>query len=198
MMEIIMQIGLIAFQLFAMLNPPSCIPIFLAATEGDERKKRARMARAATLLTFVLMAVFALIGGHLLTALDVSLEAMKFGGGILLLALSLSTVLGLDDELSRADGEGAIVPIVTPLLVGPGTLTLLTVISAYNPPHILLPSVAIASLSAYACFRGADLLARALGSTGIKALARLMAVLVAAMAAEMIHSALLAWGIAES
>jgi len=197
-MEIIMQIGLIAFQLFAMLNPPSCIPMFLAATDGDKGKKRARMAKAATLLTFVLMAIFALIGSHLLKALDVSLEAMKLGGGVLLLALSLSTVLGFDDELGRAGGEDAIVPIVTPLLVGPGTLTLLTIASAYSPPHILLAAVAIASLSAYACLRASDLLARALGSTGIKALARLMAVLVAAMAAEMIHSALLAWGIAEN
>ena len=195
----VVEIALIAFQLFAMLNPPSTVPMFLALTEGGGRGRRHRLAKLATMLTFALMAVFALLGNWILMALDVSVEAMKLGGGILLLALSLSEVLGFEDSMGGGGrGDDAIVPVVTPLLVGPGTLTLLTILSVDHPPHVLLAAVAIASLSAYACLRSSDLLARLLGPTGIRALARLMAVLVAAMAAEMIHSALLAWGIARS
>ena len=192
MMEVA-QVLLIALQLFAILDPPGSIPVFLALTEGDEAR-RARLARTITWSILGLMVVFALVGSRLLTALGVSLESLKLGGGLLLLALSFNMVLG--DEGDGGGGD-AVVPVATPLLVGPGTITALIIMSAYQPIHVLLMAVALVSALAYACLRFSGALIRLLGETGVKAMSRLMAVLVAAMAVEMIHSALLAWGIAE-
>ena len=142
------------------------------------------------------MVLFALIGNYVLTALGVSIESLKLGGG-LLLALSLDLVLGSRKEGNDKD-EGAIAPVATPLLVGPGTITTLIILSAYHPVHVLLAAVALVSAMAYACLRFSNALVRLVGRTGVKAMSRLMAVLIAAMAVEMIHSALLAWGIAKS
>ena len=191
------QVLLIAIQLFAILDPPGSIPAFLALTEGKDESRRARLARTTTWLVLGLMVLFALIGNYVLTALGISIESLKLGGGLLLLALSLDLVLGSRKEGNDED-EGAIVPVATPLLVGPGTITTLIILSAYHPVHVLLAAVALVSAMAYACLRFSNALVRLVGRTGVKAMSRLMAVLIAAMAVEMIHSALLAWGIAKS
>ena len=197
LMDVLAQVLLVAAQLFAILNPPSSIPAFLALTEREDSRGRAKLARTATWLVLALMLAFALLGHHLLAALSVSLESLKLGGGLLLLALALDMVLGSRSE-ERADREASIVPVVTPLLVGPGTITTLVILSAYHPVPVLLAAVGVAAAAAYVCLRFADVIMRFLGRTGVSALSRLMAVLMAAMACEMIHSALLAWGIAKS
>ena len=196
-MEELAQVLLIAIQLFAILDPPGSIPAFLALTEGQDESGRARLARTTTWLVMGLMVLFALVGNYVLAALGISVESLKLGGGLLLLALSLDLVLGSRREESGED-ESVVVPVATPLLVGPGTITTLIILSAYHPVHVLLAAVALVSAMAYACLRFSSALVRLLGKTGIKAMSRLMAVLVAAMAVEMIHSALLAWGIAEN
>ena len=190
------QVLLITLQLFAILDPPGSIPVFLALTKGDEAR-RARLARTTTWLVLALMIAFAVVGHRLLTALGISLESLKLGGGLLLLALSLDIILGSRGEGREGPGD-AVVPIATPLLVGPGTITTLIILSAYYPIHVLLTAVALTAALAYACLRFSSTLVRLVGETGMRALSRLMAVLIAAMAVEMIHSALLAWGIAKA
>ena len=187
---------LVTFQLFAILNPPSSVPTFLSLVGRGDERRRARLARMAGWLVFALMMAFALLGNYLLMALGVSLEALKLGGGLLLLALSLQMILSSKDD--EVGGEEDVVPVATPLLVGPGTVTTLVILSAYHPIHVLLVAVALASALAYVCLRFSTALVGLLGETGIKAISRLMAVLMAAMAAEMIHEALLAWGIAKN
>jgi len=196
-MNEVAQALLIAIQLFAILDPPGSIPVFLALTEGRDAPARARLARTITWLVLGLMVVFALAGDWALRPLGTSLESLKFGGGLLLLALSLDIVLGSRGE-DRGREVSAVVPVATPLLVGPGTITALIIMSAYHPAHVLLAAVALASAMAYLCLRFSGAIVRLVGMTGVRAASRLMAVLVAAMAVEMIHSALLAWGIAES
>ena len=198
-MEQLAQVLVLAVQLFVILDPPSSIPAFLALTERESSRKRAKLALTATWLILVLMVLFALAGNYLLTALGISLESLKLGGGLLLLALALDTLFGsFGSEEEGGDRGSAIVLVVTPLLVGPGTITTLIVLSAYYPAHVLLMAVAVASALAYACLRFSDVIYRLLGETGVKAASRLMAVLIAAIGCEMIHSALLAWGIAKA
>ena len=197
-MESAAQVLLVAAQLFAILNPPSSIPAFLAITEREDTRARARLAKLTTWLVLALMLAFALTGNYLLAALDISLESLKLGGGLLLLALALDMVLGSRQEGQDGREEAGIVPVVTPLLVGPGTITTLVILSAYYPAPVLLAAVGVTAAAAYICLRFSDLIMRLLGRMGVSAFSRLMAVLIAAMACEMIHSALLAWGIAKA
>lgn len=188
------QVAFVAVQLFAILNPLNAVPFFLDATNGDKRKT-VRFARYVTWSAFGLMAVFGVVGNYVLIALGVNLASLQLGGGLLLIALALNVILG--PKRGKTE-EGDLVPIITPLLVGPGTITALIVMSASFPAPVILAGVAVAAISAYACLRSSSFLLKVLKREGISALAKLMAVFVAAIGVEMVHSALLAWGIAKS
>jgi multiple antibiotic resistance protein len=91
----------------------------------------------------------------------------------------------------------AVVPLATPLLVGPGTMTTLIVLSGTYPIINVLVGGLIAAVGVYLTLRFSPVLVSAVGSNGVQALSRIMAVVLAAIASQMIHSALVEWGIAK-
>jgi Multiple antibiotic transporter len=95
--------------------------------------------------------------------------------------------------------EIAVVPLATPLLVGPGTMTALIVLTnqASTPLLDVLVGCGIATLIVYITFYFSEYIFKLLGQNGVKAISRLFTIILAAIAAQMIHSALLAWGLAK-
>ena len=98
------------------------------------------------------------------------------------------------DEAVASDSV-AVVPLTIPLLTGPATIS--TVIIYADKAHSLLDhavlvayGVVIAAVAA-ACFRAAEPIARVLGKTGINVMTRLMGLLLAALAIEMMSDGLL-------
>jgi multiple antibiotic resistance protein len=125
-------------------------------------------------------------------------ESFELGGGVLLMILAID-MLGGTVRTKTVDMEQvAIVPLATPLLVGPGTMTTLIVLaSTQSLINVLLGGV-IAAGAVYLTLRYSDRIARVIGKNGMLAGSRLMAIILAAIAANMLHSALVAWGIAKS
>ncbi|QOJ78927.1 MarC family protein [Infirmifilum lucidum] len=90
--------------------------------------------------------------------------------------------------------EALIVPIATPLLVDPGTITTLIVVAA---AHGVLPTLiasVLASTMVYLTLRFGKLLLEVAGRNVVRSIGRFMSVIIASISAEMIHSALLEWG----
>jgi multiple antibiotic resistance protein len=87
----------------------------------------------------------------------------------------------------------AIVPIATPLLVGPGTMTTIIVLSASVSILLLLISIVIVTFLTYLLLRYSELLVRVLGSNGIRALGRFMTIIIAAFAAQLIFAGVSQW-----
>ena len=94
--------------------------------------------------------------------------------------------------------QAALVPIATPLIVGPGTMaTLIVLANSDNLINVLVAGM-IAAFGVFLILQYSDRIANLIGSNGVQAVSRLMAIILAAIAASMIHSALLAWRIARS
>ena len=94
--------------------------------------------------------------------------------------------------------QAALVPIATPLIVGPGTMaTLIVLANSGNLINVLVAGL-IAAFGVFLILKYSDKIANLIGNNGVQAISRLMAIILAAIAANMIHDALLAWGIARS
>ncbi|MEM3609216.1 MAG: MarC family protein [Candidatus Bathyarchaeia archaeon] len=186
----------ITIQLFTIMNPISTIPTFLIYTGKLKDDERRKITSTTTTIVMVLLLTFALFGPLILTALDVSVTNFKFGGGILLLILAIDMLSGMSRSKTIDIKQVAVVPLATPLLVGPGTMTTLIVLSnTYTIVNVLIGGL-IATIGVYLTLRFAPLLVSAVGNNGVQAASRVMAVILAAIASQMIHSALLDWGIA--
>ena len=110
------------------------------------------------------------------------------------MAIAIGMLGGLPRTKSlESHTEVAIVPIATPLLVGPGTMTTIIVLSGIVPLLLLIISIFVVAFITYLLLRYSDILVRVLGRNGIRAMGRFMTIIIAAFAAQLIYSGVTEW-----
>ena len=198
MIKELYAVALMAVRLYAVLDPVGLIPVYLTLAADMTREQRARVLKVASTVAAVLMSLFSLFGHGFIDVLGFEISSFKLSGGILLLILAVDELGWGPRTRSLESGEElAVVPLAIPLLVGPGTITMILMFLAegYHPLQVLAASL-VAALATYITLAASDRLMGLLGRSGALALSRFMAIILAAFAAEMIHSALVDWGIA--
>jgi multiple antibiotic resistance protein len=191
--------------LLAIVNPIGVIPFFIHFTRGFSREQRRRTIHVAAIGAFVVIAVSALAGLRIIEFFGISLASFQVGGGMLLLASALQMLNAQPAESRSADlSEGsdkvdagdsiAIVPLTIPLLTGPATISTM-VIYAEKTRHwwqlaILVGYGVVIGLSVWLAFSLSPRIARVLGRTGINVMTRLMGILLAALAVEVMSDGL--------
>jgi multiple antibiotic resistance protein len=183
--------------LLVVLDPPGLAPMFLGLTRGLGPEARRGIASQACLISFCVLAGAALIGDWLLRALGISLPAFRIAGGLLLFAIAFEQVFEkrherkanqADVPLDRVAGIAAF-PLAIPLMAGPGAITaaiLLADRTGGDPRRMALLFLIIGVVigSCYLAFRVAPQLERLVGEKGQIVFARLLGVLLAALAVQ--------------
>jgi len=182
------------------MDPVGNIPIFLALTKGQDVPQRRHSALLASTVAGAVILGFALCGQQVLELLGISLEALQVAGGLLLLVIALELLRpsgGGSASLTSGDTNIALVPLGTPLLAGPGAIaaTMLYSRQADDLGGTLSVVLAIAAVLTviYLSMRYASLFARVLRDNGIELLSRVMGLLVAAIAVQLVARAVEAW-----
>ena len=191
--------------LLAIVNPIGVIPFFIHFTQGFDRRQRQRTIRVAAFSAFVVIGVSALAGLKIIEFFGISLASFQVGGGMLLLMSSLQMLNAQPGEGRKEDvSEGntkvdagasiAIVPLTIPLLTGPATISTM-IIYADKTRHwweqaILVGYGVVIGLSVWVAFSLSGRIAQALGKTGINVMTRLMGLILAALAVEVMSDGL--------
>src|SRR5262249_53711799 len=118
--------------LFVTVNPIKGSAVFAVLSRDTSRAEQKRVATRATLIAAALLLVFALFGDDLLRVIGVGLAAVRVGGGILLMLLSIDIVFGRSMGASGSAGERdrddiSVFPLATPIIAGPGAITAVVV-----------------------------------------------------------------------
>ncbi|MEN3050526.1 MAG: MarC family protein [Candidatus Methanosuratincola petrocarbonis] len=188
------QIALVSAQIFAILNPVSVLPVFLSLTEDLGVAARHRIVARSSLAVFIICFIMAIAGNYILSFFNINIASLRVGGGILLMVIAVEMLGGLPRTKSiDSREEVAIVPIATPLLVGPGTMTTVILLSASVPLAVLVVSIIVVVALIYAILRYSEHLIRLTGKNGIRALGRFMTIVIAAFAAQLLYSGLTEW-----
>ena len=173
--------------LFIIVDPLGNLPIFIGLTEGMSAKERKDTFVEAIYVGFFLLLLFTLAGTGILTLFRISLDDFKIAGGILLLAISLSMLIrGHFVDLTDKRDIGA-VPLGCPLLVGPGAITTAMVLIGMIGVKLTLIAVLINFIISGAIFYWADAIYEKLGHTGSMIIAKVMAIILAAIAVKFIR-----------
>ncbi len=191
--------------LLAIVNPIGVIPFFIHFTQGFSREQRRRTIRVAAFGAFMVIAVSALAGLKIIEFFGISLASFQVGGGMLLLISSLQMLNAQPAESRKDDlAEGgdkvdagdsiAIVPLTIPLLTGPATISTM-VIYAEKTRHwwqlaVLVGYGVVIGVSVWIAFSLSGRIARAIGKTGINVMTRLMGLILAALAVEVMSDGL--------
>lgn len=137
-METLQTFLLTFIPLFVAIDAPGILPLYISLVEGIPDQERKHIARQSVITAFLVAISFLFLGNFIFSLLGIKLEDFMIAGGILLLILSISDILRVKEkELTMSDTLG-VVPIGTPLLAGPATLTTLIILSGnYGYPMVI-------------------------------------------------------------
>jgi multiple antibiotic resistance protein len=191
--------------LLAIVNPIGVVPFFIHFTQSFSREQRRQTIRVASFTAFLVIAISALAGLKIIEFFGITLASFQVGGGTLLLISSLAMLNAQPAESKPGDvSDGqekidagasiAVVPLTIPLLTGPATISTM-VIYAEKTRHlwqlaVLVGYGVVIGLVTYAVFSASGRIARVLGRTGINVMTRLMGLILAAMAVELLADGL--------
>jgi multiple antibiotic resistance protein len=194
MVEIIRELALTSVPLFVAMDPMGNLPIFLALTQEVAPKHRRRAVHVATLTALGIGLGFVAIGKAIFLLLGIEVADFLMAGGIILLILAvryLITGKAVEAEDVSASETVGVVPLGTPLVVGPAVLaTLLLLIGQYRIPIVIL-SFILNLVIQWVLFRQADRIVNFLGRTGVNAISKIVMLLLAAIAVKMIREGVL-------
>jgi len=193
--------------LVAVLDPFLAVPIFLSLTAAADAAGRRRLVNAVTLTVFLVLAGAAIFGEPLLKLIGASLPGFQVGGGLVLLLMALAMLNAEAGKVrqnpeeeaeleSKGQGQGdltGVVPLAIPLLAGPGAIgTTIIAAQAGGAMHVaaLIGCVLLVSALLWTVLRVAGPIGRRMGTTGLNIATRLLGLLLAAIAIEMMASGL--------
>ncbi len=193
--------------LMAVVNPLACVPFFIHYTQGFSRAQRQRTILVSSFTTFAVIAASALLGLQILAFFGISLASFQVGGGMLLLTSALS-MLNAQPAEARANADEvhdaetratmgasiAVVPLAIPLLTGPATMSTVVIYAEKAKTLLQLGTLVgygvVIGLATALCFAMAPPIARVMGKTGINVMTRLMGLILAALAVEVMADGL--------
>ena len=186
-----------AISLFAILTPFAAVPAFLSLTDGLSAVERSRTAIVGAVTAALVLVIAALAGQIVLIALGTSLDALRVGGGLVLLLEALSMMKpreGRPRIAAMTSPSCGIVPLGLPLLAGPGSISTVIVeihhgAGTYHALAVILCIVGIC-LTAWAILRMAQPIGERIGSCGLNVLSRLFGLMLAAIAVQIITAGL--------
>ena len=197
----------IILALMVLINPFAALSLFLDMTKGYTTKNRRKTAQVACLSIFVTITFFTMVGEILLTVLGISIGSFQVAGGILVFLIALNMLNGEgnpvkpDENANYAELQdmlpsmaSAVVPLAFPMMIGPGGISTVIIYASQTPDLLRLGFIVVAgafiSVFCYLTLMAATSVSKFLGETGLNILNRVMGMLLAAVAIEIVISGL--------
>jgi multiple antibiotic resistance protein len=183
----IRNIFLAFIPLFVAVDAIGVLPIFISLSHGIEKKERLMIIFQSMVTALCLAVGFIFLGKAIFKLLGITIGDFMIAGGTILFCIAIIDILNPGKHRRIPPKELGIVPLGTPLIVGPAVLTTSLMIIAEYGFYATLISVFLNILLAGLIFLSSDVLIRRLGEAGTKALSKIMSLLLAAIAVMMIR-----------
>ena len=182
--------------LFVVVDPFGTAAVFAVLTQSMTRKQQRLIALKGMLIALAILLLFSVVGRTLFEYMHISLPAFRVAGGLLLLVTAFRMIMGFHDpdQLNsektayKDRSDIAVFPLAIPMLAGPGVMTAVIMFStaAHDIVSHIQVTAAIIVVQILALFSllGAGTLARVFGASGNSIIARVMGILLAAMAVQ--------------
>jgi len=179
---------LLAFiPLLVAIDPLGQVPIYLSlASNVEPRHRREAIFHAgATALSVGICFIF--LGRLIFAALGITVADFQIAGGLILLAIAVQDLVAADTQARVAAKDFGVVPLGLPMIAGPGMLTTLLTLVDTLGVGVTLCALIANLLIVVAALAGAEPLSRLLGVTTLRAVSRIIALLLAAIAVNLIR-----------
>ena len=172
-------------QLYAIIDPLGAIPLLVNVPNYENLMDRFLKLVALTVPTLLLL--FAFAGPFILSIFSINIDDFRVAGGVILLIIAVDVLReGTPRTMGINPEEYIIVPIITPMLVGPGAITSVMVMVTYYNEFSVLTAILVASLATYLTMRYSIYLVRLIGNNTLRIFARFFSIIIASWAVQLI------------
>ena len=194
-MENIWSYSLTVFMaFFAIMNPIANIPIFVKLTEGLEEKKKKEVSKTATIVAFIIVLAFILIGKYIFQIFGLTIPAFKVFGGVLIFFIGFEMLQSKKSNIHVQEktiyDEGiTISPLAIPILAGPGTIvTAMNFVVNASIFQVLLTIVLFAFivLLTYLAFIYSSYVVKFIGDKNFVIIGKIMGLIIGVLGANML------------
>ncbi|MEW5818538.1 MAG: MarC family protein [Spirochaetota bacterium] len=185
-----MSIYAAAITLILVMDPFGNIPLFLSILESFNPQRRKVIILREMVIAFVILTIFLFFGKYILSGMHISEPALSISGGVILFLIAIKMIFPSISFLysEKTASEPLIVPLAVPFVAGPSSMTMVIFFSTKEPHKVLLWFLAltIAWLVNSVILFLADIIRNFLGDRIIKAIERLMGMILTTLAVQLL------------
>ncbi|MBC7004860.1 MarC family NAAT transporter [Photobacterium sp. BZF1] len=191
------------FALLPISNPFSTVPLYLSLTRGHTREWSNQQALKACFFMAGILLVFLWSGAVIIEFFGISIPAIRVAGGIIIMRVGFSMLSPKDNSQeitaeakkeSKTKADIAFTPLAMPSLSGPGSISVVISMAAGSddlPGYFAISAgILLVVFVAWLAMKGAPLISKALGVTGLDALTRIMGFILICIAFQFVFDGL--------
>ena len=178
-----------AISLFFVINVLGNIPLYLALLGRYSMKRQRTILIREFAIALLILLAFNFFGAKIFEFLGISQHILGMAGGILLLLISITMIFPSHEKGKGPKHEPMIVPLATPVIAGPGSITAVMLFSSRAGDSLLMTGV-ISGAMVVSCLiaLSSSFFKYGLGEKGLVAFERLGGMIVALIAVQMFAS----------
>lgn len=184
---------LLAFiPLFVAIDPIGLAAIFLGLGQNTDHAQRQKIANQATWTGGLVALGFLILGQSVFKAVGISVSDFQIAGGLILFVIAAKDLLSSAAEPEKLPPDFGVVPLGMPLIAGPASITTLLVLAQNQAVGLVVTLVALAAnlVLVVLALHYSEWLGRKIGGTGLRAISKIVSMLLAAIAISMIRQGL--------
>ena len=184
---------LLAFiPLFVAIDPVGLAAIFLGLGRNVDAPQRQKIANQATWTGGLVALGFLFLGQSVFRAVGISVSDFQIAGGLILFILAARDLIQSAAEPEKLPADFGVVPLGMPLIAGPASITTLLVLAQNQTVGLGVILVALAAnlVLVVLALHYSEWFGRKIGATGLRAVSKIIAMLLAAIAVSMIRQGL--------
>lgn len=176
--------------MFVAIDPIGLAAIFLGLGQGVAPAQRQQIARQATLTGGAVALLFLFLGTTIFKALGISVGDFQVAGGLILFILAARDLLHSAAEPEKLPPDFGVVPLGMPLIAGPALIATLLLVAQTHGLIVALTALGVNLVLLVLTFSYSEKLAQWIGGTGMRAISKIISMLLAAIAVSMIRQGL--------
>jgi len=168
--------------LFAIIDVTGSVPIFLNLRE----KKQKFSSLKASFFSFLILLAFFFIGEGVLRLFSVDVSSFAVAGAIVIFVIACEMIFGIEIfKMDNPNGSATIVPIVFPLLAGPGAFTAMLSLKAEYSSLVIILALMLNMIIVYFVMQNVRWIEKLMGKGGIYVLRKFFGIILLAISVKL-------------
>lgn len=186
--------------LIAVIDPLGSVPVYLEATKHFDHARKRKIAIQASILAFLILLFFIMVGQMILEGMDVSLDAFQISGGVVLFMFALTMIFGEGKPESEKHQikdykHVTVFPVAIPSIASPGAIMAVVMMTDNNlytikEQAVTTALVMLVILMTTLLLLTANVVQKRVGDYGITVISKVMGLILASYAVQSILSGL--------